>query len=253
MKTLSLDKDKLAIAQRIRLLRQERRWTQVQLAKLLGLSQNRLSELERGQGSFSAEQLLAVLATFNVPVDYFSTAKKSEVDQLQNTLARLGASHLMETEALPSEQVKDALDAIRETLVSADNARHIAALAPVIVNNIQSLNLSKLQAQLAELGHERRLAWVIDNIWEAIKHELHGDVPDNTKLAYERVRVRLRPIRLQQWSISKNTPEDILDPEIASEKSIEEIRKESSSISKQWRILTGIQVADFVRALEAAR
>lgn len=254
MTTLELNKH--AISKKIRQLRQDRRWTQASLAKLLGLSQSRLSELETGQGSFTAEQLIAILTTFNVPVEHFATIKRPEADQLQNALARLGASHLVETETLPSEQIKDALDVIRETLASSDNARHIAALAPVIVNNIHSLNLPKLRAQLAELGLERRFAWVIENTWEALRHELGKDLPRSTKVAYERARIGLQFVRAELWSAAKKAktaPEDILDNDIASDKSVGETRKESSAISKQWRILTGIQVEDFVRALEAAR
>ena len=39
---------------------------QSRLARLLGLSQNRLSEIERGEGSFTAEQLIVLLKTFNL-------------------------------------------------------------------------------------------------------------------------------------------------------------------------------------------
>lgn len=252
----TLELDKLEISKKIRQLRQERRWTQAAFAKLLGLSQSRLSELEHGQGSFSAEQLLAILTTFNVPVEHFAKIKKPEVDQRQNALARLGASHLLETETLPSEQIKDALAAIRETLVAADNSRHIAAIAPVIVNNINSLNFTKLHRQLAELGLERRLSWAFANTAEALKRELTKKLPRVTAGAYERARIRLQFILSEQWLASvvgKNAPEDILDSDIASEKSKEETRQESSPISKRWRILTRIQVEDFIRALEATR
>ena len=47
-------------------------------------------------------------------------------------------------------------------------------------------------------------------------------------------------------------PEDILDPDIASEKSRDDARKESSRISKKWRILSRIQVEDFIHALSEA-
>ena len=252
----TLDLDKLEISKKIRQLRQERRWTQAAFAKLLGLSQSRLSELEHGQGSFTAEQLLAILTTFNVPVEHFAKIRKPEVDQRQNALARLGASHLLETETLPSEQIKDALAAIRETLVAADNSRHIAAIAPVIVNNINSLNFTKLCSQLAELGLERRLSWALENTEAALKLEISKKLPHIPSAAYERARIRLHFAlsnpRLARLPV-KNVPEDILDSDIASEKSKEETRQESSPISKRWRILTRIQVEDFVRALEAAR
>lgn len=253
----TLELNKLSISKKIRQIRQDRRWTQAQLAKLLGLSQSRLSELERGQGSFSAEQLLAILTTFNVPVDAFARSKQSHADQLQNALARLGATHLLELESLPSETIKDAVAAIRETLVATEHSRHITAIAPVIVQNARNLNLSKLRAQLSESGLERRLGWVIENTLEALKRELAKDLPRETALAYERAKLVLQGIRTDQWLAGdtkiSDIPEDLLDPDIASEKSKTETRADSSSISKRWRILTGIQVEDFVRALEAAR
>jgi transcriptional regulator with XRE-family HTH domain len=256
MTTLELDKHE--ISKKIRQLRQERRWTQASLAKLLGLSQNRLSELERGQGSFTAEQLLAILTTFNVPVDFFSRAKKSNTDQLQNALARFGAEHLLELEALPSETVKDAATAIRETLVSAEYSRYITGIAPVIVKNGRNINLYKLRAELAEAGLERRLGWVLDNTLEAIRHELKRELPREATLAYRKTELLLEPL-ITSWRKDDaahkhgHAAEDFLDPEIASQKSVDEVRAESSPISKRWRILTRIQVDDFIRALEAVR
>jgi transcriptional regulator with XRE-family HTH domain len=252
----TIEQDKLEISRKIRQLRQERRWTQAAFAKLLGLSQSRLSELEHGQGSFTAEQLLTILTNFNVPIEHFARIRKPEVDQRQNALARLGASHLLETETLPSEQIKDALAAIRETLVAADNSRHVAAIAPVIVKNINNINFTKLHTQLAELGLDRRLSWALENTAEALKHELTLKLPRATAGAYERARIRIKFALSEQWLpriVGKHAPEDILDSDIASEKSQEETRQESSPISKRWRILTRIQVEDFIRALEAAR
>jgi transcriptional regulator with XRE-family HTH domain len=57
---------RLQISTKVRDLHTGRRWTQAELAKPLGRSQARLSEVERGQGSFSAEQLLEILRLFNV-------------------------------------------------------------------------------------------------------------------------------------------------------------------------------------------
>lgn len=48
-------------------------------------------------------------------------------------------------------------------------------------------------------------------------------------------------------------PEDLLDRVITSQETLDEVRKNGSDISKRWRIITGFQVDDFVRALEAAR
>ncbi|HXT00328.1 MAG TPA: helix-turn-helix transcriptional regulator [Elusimicrobiota bacterium] len=256
----TINHDRVAISQKIRHLRQERRWTQAALAKLLELSQNRLSELERGQGSFTAEQLLAVLTHFNVPIDYFSAEKKtkdSNGNQLQNALARLGASHLYELETLPSDAVKDALSAIRETLVGAGSSRQITGIAPVIAKNIRNLNLYKLRAQLAEAGLERRLGWVLENTLEAIRRERKKELPREWTLAYRQAEILLEPV-LSAWkheSLRKyaKEPEDLLDGGITSQESLDAVHKSRSDISKRWRIITEFQVDDFARALEAAR
>src|SRR3989338_10540153 len=84
------------IAAKIRSLRQARRWTQARFAELIGLSQNRLSEIERGNGSFTAEQLIIVLRTFNLQLDYFMPGRSGQLPKIQNALARLGAKHLKE-------------------------------------------------------------------------------------------------------------------------------------------------------------
>lgn len=94
----TLGKSHLTIAQRVRELRKERRWTQAHLAAELDISQGRLSDLERGNGSFSAEQLLRILRLFNAPITQFEPApsQTTTTAKLQNALARLGARHLRE-------------------------------------------------------------------------------------------------------------------------------------------------------------
>lgn len=249
---------RFSIGEGIRKLRRERSWTQARLAELLGISQNYLSELERGQGSFSAEQLLTILRHFNVPIDYFEPSKTPIEGQIQNALARQGARHLIErTDIIPSERLKDAADAIRETLLCADSARQITALAPVLTAHARNLNLPKLKAQLAEAGVGRRLPWVVENTREALARELsRRELPRRLAVAYEQARLILQDA-LPPWTLAgtgkaKDFPEDILDPDIASEKSREEVRKESSKISRRWRILSRIRVEDFIQALRAA-
>src|SRR6266542_4569294 len=113
------------IASKVRSLRGERHWTQAELSKRLGLSQNRLSEIERGQGSFTAEQFLTILRLFNVSVTHFAAERKPS-EELQNALARLGASHLQESqEVLPSDLLDEIETVVREVLFSAESPRHV--------------------------------------------------------------------------------------------------------------------------------
>ncbi|HXT00336.1 MAG TPA: helix-turn-helix transcriptional regulator [Elusimicrobiota bacterium] len=251
-----------SIGERIRTLRLDRRWTQKQLAELLGISQNYLSELERGQGSFTADHLLTILKTFNVPIDYFSPAKTEGQDQIQSALARFGASHLFEpADTIPSVLFKEVTDAVREALISAESSRQIAALAPVLVDNINRINLKTLQAQFLEIGLGQRLGWALENTLEAIHHELSQPLPHAWKLKYHRAEVILKSFLSLDWPgrrvralrASLVDFSDVLDHDIASDKSLAEARRESSEISKRWGITTRIQTDDFIQALRAAR
>jgi transcriptional regulator with XRE-family HTH domain len=253
------------IGARVRKLRQERRWSQVRLAALLGISQNYLSVLERGRCSFTAEQLLAILKHFNVPIDYFYPHKPSADfgSQIQNALAREGAGHLAESEnILPSDRLKNAAAAIREALVSADSARQIAAIAPVLVNHAGQINLSRLRNEFAELGLENRFGWAIECILAAIKLESSQVLPREWRIKYRRAATIIEayaahfivriPGRAQD-TIAQSQPLDVLDPEISSPQWLKETTDNLSHIARKWRIATKIEVDDFVRALRGAR
>src|SRR3989338_8398768 len=132
-----IKKIRAVIAAKIRDLRRQRRWTQARLAGLLGISQNRLSEIERGDGSFTAEQLVLVMSTFNLQLDYFSISRQKAGAELQNTLARLGAGHLREDLSPGAfESAKRVDEVLLEALIAADSPRQVAAVAPVLVAQI---------------------------------------------------------------------------------------------------------------------
>jgi transcriptional regulator with XRE-family HTH domain len=256
----TLEKTRTDIARKVRELRQERHWTQAELSSRLQLSQNRLSEIERGASSFTAEQFLTILKLFNVPVNHFSQAAPNQTSELQNALARLGALHLQENaEVLPSERLEKVGDVLRETLVAAEYPRLITALGPVLVRHVDSINLKKLEAQLAEAGLARRLAWLIDNTLEALRRELQRSPPRRWGQLYRRAEIVLGTFvelltsdqRLQAGH-SESTL-DLLDTGIRSKKTLEEVRASSSSISRRWGIVTTLQPEDFLEALRGAR
>lgn len=247
------------IGPKIRALRQERGWTQARLAKLLDITQGYLSQLERGDaGSFTAEQLLTILRQFNVPIDHFFP-RSSSSEQIQNALARTGAPHLVEGELLPSEKLRNAADLIRETLVSGDSARQIAALAPVVVENAGRINLTRLRAELAALGLERRFGWALESILEAVKHESEQVLPREWRLKYRRAAAALQsftdPLILfaPTEHPDRPSPHDILDPDITGVEALQEAAANASEIARKWRVATRIETDDFIRALRAAR
>ncbi len=254
------DPQRFLIGKRIRALRLERHWTQARLAALLGISQNYLSELERGLGSFSAEELLAILKHFNVPVDYFAARKEPVENQIQNALARGGAGHLLERgDLLPSQQLKWAADAVREALVSGESPRQITATTPVFVSHAGQINLNKLRGEFTALGLQNRLGWVLDNTLAAIKLESAKTLSREWSVRYNRASVIINCF-LSPWRVSlgptaarRPVTYDILDKDISSEATLKQVSRGASEISKRWRITTRIKVDDFVQALKAAR
>ncbi|MDE2291297.1 MAG: helix-turn-helix transcriptional regulator [Elusimicrobia bacterium] len=244
------------IAAKVRALRLERRWTQRRLAGELGISQSRLSEIESGAGSFSAEQFLRVLELFNVTSEQFAPRRSTVDTQLQNALARLGATHLIESDdVIPTEKLHEAAAVVREVLAAPENPRQVAALAPVIVNNIQGLSLRGLRDSLASVGHERRLYWLLENVLEALREETARDLPRRVALPYKRAALMI-DFFLKPWLIAGpglNSPLDILDSDIISPATTEAEIQSAAGPAKRWNIVTRLDVGDFVEALRQAR
>lgn len=246
-----------SIAREVRQLRSERRWTQKELAEKIELSQARLSEIERGGGSFTAEQLLLLSQLFNVPVSRFGPVNRSsaEHEELQNALARLGAVHLQERDdVLPSERFEQVARVVKETLVVGES-RLLTAVAPVLVQHIDRLSLPLLEAELRDLGLDRRLPWLAENVLEAVRGEHKRSLPRDLVARYRRVEavLDLYVETARKRSPAPGEPVDVLDATIRSKRTLEQVREHGSAISRQWGIVTGLQPADFAVALEAAR
>jgi transcriptional regulator with XRE-family HTH domain len=256
---IPLDKLRRYVADRVRHLRQDRKLSQAALAKRLGLSQARLSEIERGDGSFSAEQFITLLGLFNATVaDFVPKRSKPNVeDDLQNTLARLGANHLLESpELVPGERVDSAATAIRDTLVLAKSPRLITALAPVLVQNIDAINVHQVNAELAQAGLQRRFGWLVENTAAAVVH-VRQKAPRSLAAKYRGAEVILGNFLGLAYS-ELQVPEDpklgfdVLDRNIRSRRTLQEVIEASSPISMRWRVATSIQPDDFETALRAA-
>ncbi len=252
-----LKKSKLEIARKVRSLRQERRWTQAELARRLGLSQARFSEIERGGGSFTAEQFLAILKLFNVGASHFTAMPRDPDSELHNTLARLGAEHLQEDpDVLPSEKLDTVNVVLREALATG-SPRLVTATAPVLVRNIDRVNLPRLRSELAAVGLERRLGWLLDNTAEAIRQELAA--PSLPRSWTQRYRQALVVV---EAGLDMDEPEgegasarrvDILEPHVRSRQTLNDTWAEASVISRRWGIASTLRPEDFVHALRSAR
>lgn len=253
------EKARARIAKRVRELRQARRWTQAELAARLHLSQSRLSEIEAGHGSFTAEQFLAILRLFNVPASDFVGRSPDREGEIQNTLARLGAFGLVENaEIVPAEKFEAPADVVREILLTAP-PRLITGLAPVLVSNLERIALNKLYLEVFELGYENRLGWLLENIVSAIRHELTASsLPPLWIRLYRRAETILSSLLDSILAARNARPErpvlpDVLDHGIRSRRTLEDVSEASSSISRRWHVVTSLQPEDFATALRAAR
>ncbi len=243
--------DRTSIAAAVRALRTGRGWTQAELAERLGLSQSRLSELERGAGSFTAEQFLELLRLFNVPASNFVRSKRDASTELQQALARFGAEGLyVSRDVLPSDERSELVHVLRDAIV-AGSPRLVTAVAPVLLARSESVNLNRLQAQLADLGFERRLPWLVENTLSG----LHRRYLDGVEMTNLRSHTTPLEVFLDYFggvlaSSRAGRPPDVLDSTIRSKKSVDEIRASSSEISRRWGIVTALQPEDFLTALE---
>jgi transcriptional regulator with XRE-family HTH domain len=254
----SLEKTRARIGERVRELRRERHWTQAELATKLDLSQGRYSEIERGKGSFTAEQFLSILKLFNAPLSDFEDRGSDPHARVQNAIARLGAEHLSEVdEVLPSEQLTSVGDVIREALVLG-TPRLLTGLAPVLVRNIDHVHLGSIGSQMIRYGLERRLGWLVENTVEAIRARLAASPPRPWTRRYKQADVALQSFL--NYVVSgpyrslfdhANAPPDILDHVIRTPETLAAVTATSSQPSKRWNIVTRLQPSDFEDALRA--
>lgn len=245
----NLEKTRRRIAERIRQQRVQRRWTQRELAERIGLSQARLSELERGAGSFSAEQFVEILRLFNLRLEDLVGLQPVE-DELQNALTRLGALHLREVNAvLPSERVASVRAAVRETLIAPRDTRLLLALAPVVVANVDLLNLDVLHDELRQLGFPVRVPWLVDNVCTALDLASPVKAPPGWR----------RAATVLGDFLARHPPPgdgashpDYIDDAVRSTRTLAQVRGNSSAISKRWAVISELQASDFADALRAA-
>ena len=255
-------KDTARIGECVRDLRKARRLSQDELAHRLGLSQPQLSLIERGQASLTAENFLRVLRIFNVGIDLFAATSDSNLlvslsgknDPLQNALARHGARHLVESEAAVPDHLNEPLELIWEVLRNPTSARHITALVPVLIANIDRISLKELATRLTPQGRQARLGWLLDSLPLAI-----AEAGPSQKAADQRSarRAVLSAQLVLDSALLKpppaSDPIDPLDPDIRTTKSMVRVFAEASPEARRWRIATSLTTIDFADALKAAR
>ena len=238
------------IGERLRILRRQRRWTQAELARRLEISQPRLSQIESGDGSLSVEQFLRVLELFNVGVEHFAMLQpKHEASAIQNALARFGASHLAVSEAMVPSQWADVMSVVGAVLMEPESPRHIAALAPVVVAQVDRMDFYALSSRLALLGRARRVGWLAANL-RAVFHDERPPVPAARRAA---ALLDLFAESAAGQPPGEHEPLDVLDADVRSAKSTKRIFEEAAEEAQRWRIVTRIGRQDFLDAWRAAR
>lgn len=246
------DQIRRGIARRARELRQQHHWSQAQLAGKLSLSQSRLSEVERGAGSFTAEQFIQLLELFNVQVDEFVPRDVRDEDQLQNALSRFGATHLREVQATPTDRFSRLDEVVRAALTSG-SSRFVTALAPVLVENADRVSLEKIHTILVDIGFGHRSAWLLDNTVLALTTVLADRLTSEWSRSYRRADLLLRNVQAHAHRQSRPELPDVLDSSLRTQRGVNAAIEERSKISERWNIVTSIQPADFVDALKESR
>ena len=72
----------MAISERIRQLRQERRWTQAELGQRIGVHQKQVSSYERGVNVPSTDVLIKLAEIFDVTLDFLAFEAKGQPAKL---------------------------------------------------------------------------------------------------------------------------------------------------------------------------
>lgn len=248
--TLTIDRLRADIARQLRERRKARGWTQAHLAALIGLSQSRLSEIERGAGSLNAEQLVLAGRAFNLPL----SALVGDVDadrtgELQNALVRHGARHLRADPSVsPSSRYERPLQILVDVLVDPRSERWVTALAAVFVWSVDTTPLPALAAALAEAGVPRRAGWFAENMMEATASAF--DVRSRNWA----VRVRRAHALATGFVTSVQPPPDAtafdpFDPGFRTAASIHRAIASASDASRRWRVASTLQPSDFAASL----
>lgn len=243
-----------SIGAELRALRKGRRWSQVELAARLGMSQPRLSELERGKARITLEQFVRVVDLFNVDVGRFGIhSEPAPSSAIQNALLRYGASHLVEQDGRPSSAYASPTDTVVQVLRSPESPRHVTALAPVLVWSANDVVLDRAATSLAGSGRERRLGWLLDSTLLALREEHPITAADRHCTRRARLLLELFAESAAMPVPQPSAPLDLLEPEIRSRKTVERLFASASAEAKRWRIVTRLETADFVHALRSAR
>lgn len=250
---MNISKVDLYIGAQLRKVREKNLLSQNEAALSLGISQSRLSKIERGQAKLYADELVRLVQQLNIPLElFFKELQGAEHDRLQNALAALGAKDLAESQdVLPSSRLLNATRLLSEILISAPDTRQVAGLAPVVVANIRNLNLAVVWNEFRARGLERRLGWLLDNVREATVRELseNHEITLALRNTYRSASTILEDFLNFHKPHVENQPEDIVEVNPYSAAALEAAKSERSETSRRWGVLSRLRPEDFQEAL----
>lgn len=252
--TTNLTQYKTSLSERLKHLRAERKLTQKDLAKILGLSQARFSKIENSKNSLTAEQFLFLLQQFNLSAGGFLLKKETpdEKASLQNALCRLGARHLREVPGLlVPEKFTNPGEVIIEILLTASSSRLITALVPLIVTNYSVIPYHLIADRLNAQKLANRFGWILEGTCRALEKSLSAPyLPHDVRVLYQKASILIeRKLFFLEPFTKAGLHEDELDKDLLTKRTIELVQKSRDKEAEKWHIVTRIKKEDFEKAL----
>jgi transcriptional regulator with XRE-family HTH domain len=248
---------KARIGPEVRRLRMERRWTLAELAGRLGLSVSRLSEIERGDGSFSAEHLLVIFELFHVGPEHFpprSDGCDPVIGSLQIALHRLGAVHLTSVEnAVLRQEHERAAPVVQGVLIEHPSARFLTSLPPVLIARADQISFPSVQHAVVQAGVPHRWGWLLEHFVDALDAVQGGVGSVRWRRASKRAQTVAESFLPSVPRPEEDAPYDLLDPDLRSTSGVRDAEERASGIDRRWRVLSRLRTVDFVQPLEVLR
>jgi transcriptional regulator with XRE-family HTH domain len=123
------------IREKIKLLRQSRKWSQEYLAEKLGMSANGYGEIERGNSRMTFEKIEELSQLFEVPLGELCDDEKTNVFIAHNNHNATQAQHNQQschTSCSKSEYIEIKHELEKQQLLNAEKDKEIALLKRII-------------------------------------------------------------------------------------------------------------------------
>ena len=124
----------------------------------------------------------------------------------------------------------------------------------MLVMQVDRVRLTTVHAALAQVGLQRRLGWLIENVLAGIRTELATQPPREWSRRYRRAALVLETeLEGASFRLHDQPTPDLLDPDIRSARTRRQVEAAASEVSRRWGIITVLTPEDFASALGAAR